>query len=499
MLHFLERMYSSRSYLSAHSQGFWRKPQLGPPLQRSGRKEAPVSKLLQSKLRSNLVRAKQKKSDDKGFLKANLPEKGISETREEAQPCSLPGTVPTPLKALPFFRHSDPSVFEGAHKPLGLVVTSALVLATSLQVSGLAPSSTWFPITAGSALGLIYVVLNRAGIRYAWKSPDKPLNVVVTGGTKGIGKALAREFLLAGDKVVIAGRLQKDADKTADTLAMEAGVPRGMVLGVACDVSKPDSIATLTDKAIDHLGSVDVWLNNAGYSGSFKPFLEHEGKAIERVVQTNLLGSLLCTHAAMRVMKEQETGGHVFNVEGAGSDGLPTVNYAVYGATKAGIAQLCRTLQREARLCSKPRIGVHNISPGMVLTDLLLEGATNENKKAFNILCEQPETVAAFLVPRIRTTVALGKQQQYIRYLTPTRAVMRLITAPLRTNRFFDQEGNPRYPEEKERLTVYAKHTRRLASHAARRSMGLGFSYAASLAVAYLIIAVDQVAKAHGN
>ena len=433
------------------------------------------------------------------FGKGSRKDNAQKGKREDSQPCSLPGTVPTPLKALPFLRHSNPTIFEGAHKPLGLVVTSALVLATSLQVSGLAPSSTWFPITAGSALGLIYVVLNRAGIRYAWKSPDKPLKVVVTGGTKGIGKALAREFLLAGDQVVIAGRSQKAADKAALTLSMEACVPREQVVGVACDVSKPESIATLTDKALGHLGSVDVWLNNAGYSGSFKPFLEHEERAIERVVQTNLLGSLLCTHAAMRIMREQENGGHVFNVEGAGSDGLPTVNYAVYGATKAGIAQLCRTLQREASLCSKTKIGVHNISPGMVLTDLLLEGATIENKKAFNILCEQPETVAAFLVPRIRTTVALGKQQQYIRYLTPTRAVMRLITAPLRANRFFDQDGNPRYPEEKERLTVYAKHTRRLATQAARRSMGLGFSYAASLAVAYLIIAVDQVAKAHGN
>lgn len=59
----------------------------------------------------------------------------------------------------------------------------------------------------------------------------------------------------------------------------------------------------------------------------------------------------------------------------------------------------------------------------------------------FNILCEQPETVAAFLVPRARTVAARGEAGRYIRFLTLPRALLRFITAPLRTNRFFNADG----------------------------------------------------------
>ncbi len=80
---------------------------------------------------------------------------------------------------------------------------------------------------------------------------------------------------------------------------------------------------------------------------------------------------------------------------------------------------------------------------GVVLraAGLLLSGATAQNKRAFNILCEQPETVAAYLVPRMRTVVARGGRQRYIRYLTPARALWFFLNAPLRMRRFFDGEG----------------------------------------------------------
>ncbi len=61
----------------------------------------------------------------------------------------------------------------------------------------------------------------------------------------------------------------------------------------------------------------------------------------------------------------------------------------------------------------------------------------------FNILCEQPETVAAFLVPRVRTVAARREAGRYIRYLTLARALERFLTAPMHANRFFDSEGAP--------------------------------------------------------
>ncbi len=69
-------------------------------------------------------------------------------------------------------------------------------------------------------------------------------------------------------------------------------------------------------------------------------FLDAKSEQIQEVVQTNLLGCLLCTRAAMRLMAAQPRGGHIFNMDGAGADGLPTPQYAAYGATKAGVFQL---------------------------------------------------------------------------------------------------------------------------------------------------------------
>ncbi|KAG7668053.1 hypothetical protein Ndes2526B_g03335 [Nannochloris sp. 'desiccata'] len=428
----------------------------------------------------------------------------------DSQPRRIENSTKQRLKAFPYI-YADPEKLQGAHKPIALVAFSSLLLSTavnlSLQLSS-SDSPYWLPIVLGGTLGAGYVVLNKAGLQYTWRQPEKSLSIVITGGTKGIGKALAREFLRAGDRVLIASRSQTDATAAAQQLSRETGVPLSNIIAIACDVSDSTSVAHLAEEAASQLGIVDVWINNAGYSGSFKPLIEQSDEAIQQVVKTNLLGSLLAMKAAMKVMASQPSSPgrrqyHIFNTEGAGSDGMATPNYAAYGATKAGLLQLCKSMQHEAADIDAvgTKIGIHNFSPGMVLTDLLLEGATLENKRAFDILCEHPETVAAFLVPRIRCTVARGLSGQHIRYLTVFRALTRFASAPFRLGRFFDVDGNPIYPSEEERLTgqSYKKQTERLARRAARRSAGLGLAYSASIAAAYFILVMDQVAKAHGG
>jgi NAD(P)-dependent dehydrogenase (short-subunit alcohol dehydrogenase family) len=79
------------------------------------------------------------------------------------------------------------------------------------------------------------------------------------------------------------------------------------------------------------LGAVDVWICNAGYSGSFKPFLDSDPATLEAVVRTNLLGTLLCAREAGRLMLQQRLGGHIFIMDGAGADGSATPQYAAYG------------------------------------------------------------------------------------------------------------------------------------------------------------------------
>lgn len=78
---------------------------------------------------------------------------------------------------------------------------------------------------------------------------------------------------------------------------------------------------------------------DACWYAAVQSFIDARPEQIQEVVQTNLLGCMLCTRAAMRVMAAQPRGGHIFNMDGAGADGLPTPQYAAYGATKAGALQ----------------------------------------------------------------------------------------------------------------------------------------------------------------
>ncbi|MCO5552925.1 hypothetical protein L7F22_006444 [Adiantum nelumboides] len=290
--------------------------------------------------------------------------------------------------------------------------------------------------------------------------------------TRGLGKALAREFLISGDRVVIASRSPESVAETVEELQKEiesklyhhtgrngeAGSPsirtaydESRVTGMACDVSKVADVRALAEFAAAKFGSIDIWVNNAGVSKGFRPLVQFSDDDIRQIVEANLIGSLICTREAIRVMKLQPKGGHVFNMDGAGSGGSSTPLTAVYGATKCGLRQLHTSLLQE---CKRSRVGVHTASPGMVLTDLLLSGASLQNKKMFNIICELPETVARNLVPRMREIRGTGKA---INFLTPPRILLALITAWLRRGRWFDEEGRAVYAAEADRLRNWAE------------------------------------------
>ncbi|XP_035834748.1 probable chlorophyll(ide) b reductase NYC1, chloroplastic isoform X2 [Helianthus annuus] len=274
-----------------------------------------------------------------------------------------------------------------------------------------------------------------------------PRNVVITGSTRGLGKALAREFLLSGDRVVIASRSEKSVEMTIKELeenllegmATEASSRRkklanAKVVGTSCDVCDPNDVRNLANFAVNELGSIDIW-----------------------IVSTNLVGSILCTREAMHVMGNQHKAGHIFNMDGAGSGGSSTPLTAVYGSTKCGLRQLQSSLLKE---CRKSKVGVHTASPGMVLTDLLLSGSTIQNKQMFNIICELPETVARTLVPRMRVVKGSGKA---INYLTPPRILLALVTAWVRRGRWFDDKGRALYAAEADRLRNWAESRTRFS------------------------------------
>ncbi|CAA6658495.1 unnamed protein product [Spirodela intermedia] len=246
-----------------------------------------------------------------------------------------------------------------------------------------------------------------------------PYNVLITGSSKGIGYALAREFLKAGDKVILCSRSGERVESAVQELREEFGEQH--VWGTVCDVREAKDVRSLVAFAQDKLKSVDIWINNAGSNAySYKPLAETSDEDLMEVVTTNTLGLMICCLS----------WGHIFNMDGAGSDGRPTPRFAAYGATKRSVVHLTKSLQAELQMHEVKNVMVHNLSPGMVTTDLLMSGANTKQAKFFiNILAETPEVVAEYLVRCIRVVPNKGTMKPtYIRFLTGLKAYSQIFS-----------------------------------------------------------------------
>ncbi|KAL3648224.1 hypothetical protein CASFOL_007648 [Castilleja foliolosa] len=259
-----------------------------------------------------------------------------------------------------------------------------------------------------------------------------PYSVLITGSTKGIGYALAKEFLKAGDNVIICSRSEELVKSAVESLQMESG--KQHVSGIKCDVQKGDDVKRLVAFAQEQLKYIDIWamqINNAGSNAySYKPLIEASHEDLIEVVSTNTLGLMICCREAINIMQRQARGGHIFNIDGAGSDGRPTPRFAAYGATKCSVVHLTKSLQAELRMQDVKNVLVHNLSPGMVTTDLLMSGANTKQAKFFiNVLAEPAEVVAQYLVPNIRFVPENGSgRPTYIRFLTGLKAYSQIFS-----------------------------------------------------------------------
>ncbi|XP_015076120.1 chlorophyll(ide) b reductase NOL, chloroplastic isoform X2 [Solanum pennellii] len=260
-----------------------------------------------------------------------------------------------------------------------------------------------------------------------------PYDVLITGASKGIGYALAKEFLKAGDNVIICSRSDERVVSALDRLRVETGKQHVWIpmQGTKCDVREGDDVKTLVAFAKEKLQYIDIWINNAGSNAySFKPLAEASDEDLIQVVTTNTLGLMICCREAINLMQNQPRGGHIFNIDGAGSDGRPTPRFAAYGATKRSVVHLTKSLQAELEMQDVKNVLVHNLSPGMVTTDLLMSGANTKQAKFFiNVLAEPADVVAEYLVPNIRSIPTNGSTKAtYIRFLTGLKAYSQIFS-----------------------------------------------------------------------
>lgn len=261
--------------------------------------------------------------------------------------------------------------------------------------------------------------------------------VVITGSTRGIGLGMAEAFLAAGCQVMLSGRRPEVVEQAVSSLAQKYAP--GDMAGQACDVSDYAQVAALWNAALQRFGRVDIWINNAGVSNILTPFWELDPALMENLVKTNLLGTLYGSQVALRGMLAQGSGA-LYNMEGFGSRGKRTQpGLTLYGTTKAAIAFLDASLVKELK--GKP-ILFGSLSPGMVLTDMLLDQKRKgrpedweRSKYAYNVLAERVETVAPWLVKQVLNNQEHGAR---ISFLSGAKVMWRFLSAPLLKRKVID-------------------------------------------------------------
>lgn len=203
---------------------------------------------------------------------------------------------------------------------------------------------------------------------------------IVTGATKGIGRAIAEALVLDGASVSIAARTKSELDRAVHELA-EMGTAK--VTGFVCDVRSHEQVKALMAHTVTELGGVDILVNNAGI-GIFGSVAETTPEDFRAVLETNLFGVYYCCHEAIPLMKKRG-GGYIINVSSlAGANPHPQM--AAYNASKFALNGFSEALMQEVR---HDGIKVSYIMPGSVNT--AFGGDSPDETKSWQL---QPEDIA---------------------------------------------------------------------------------------------------------
>jgi NAD(P)-dependent dehydrogenase (short-subunit alcohol dehydrogenase family) len=182
---------------------------------------------------------------------------------------------------------------------------------------------------------------------------------VVTGASRGIGRAIALRLAAAGASVVVSSRKLAGVQAVAD----EIRAAGGEALAVQCHVGQPDEVAALVARTVEAFGRLDAAINNAATNPHFGPLLTADEGQWHKILDTNLLGMVrLCRAVAPQM--EKQGGGKIVNL--ASVAGLrPAPGMGVYGVSKAGVIMLTQVLALEL---GQANVQVNAIAPGVIKT-----------------------------------------------------------------------------------------------------------------------------------
>jgi 3-hydroxybutyrate dehydrogenase len=191
-------------------------------------------------------------------------------------------------------------------------------------------------------------------------------HALVTGGATGIGLAIAQALLAQGVKVTITGRTEANLQKAVQQLN-----DAGLIQAFAMDVSDSASVSAGFAQAVEHFGTVDILINNAGQASS-ESFLKTSEVQWQQMLSVNLTGTFLCTQQALPAMLAQSWGRIVNVASTAGLKGYAYV--AAYAAAKHGVIGLTKSLALEV---AQKGVTVNAVCPGYTETDIVREAIAN--------------------------------------------------------------------------------------------------------------------------
>jgi NAD(P)-dependent dehydrogenase (short-subunit alcohol dehydrogenase family) len=251
-------------------------------------------------------------------------------------------------------------------------------------------------------------------------------SVVITGGTQGLGRGYALEFLRRGHHVAVCGRHGAAVEKAVQELE-KAATGGAKVVGAVADTQRRADMQALWDLAAREFGRVDIWINNAGLARTGVDFSATRPDEIEAMIRTNIIGTMTACDIAVAGMKRQGAG-RIYVTLGGGAKGRIVRGMTVYSTTKRALHYFAKASIKELAQ-DAPAVHVGTISPGVNITEGMLReiaamppAERPKLLKPLNFLGEHVETTAPWIVERI---LADTRQGSDITWLTTGRMLRR--------------------------------------------------------------------------
>lgn len=197
--------------------------------------------------------------------------------------------------------------------------------------------------------------------------------VLITGSSRGIGAAIAKEFIKNGAKVVICGSKLENAEKSSIEIQKELAIDANNILPVGLNIKDTNDIKRVVDTIITKWGKIDVLINNAGITSNVS-LLDSTDEQFKEMFDINFFGVVSLTREVVKYMKE--TGGSIINTSSmVGTYGGR--NQSAYASSKFAINGLTKSLAKELGMYN---IRVNAVAPGVVGTDMVRENVSEEMK-----------------------------------------------------------------------------------------------------------------------